>query len=330
MTDTLNWRSHIWVTGDTSTGKTTLASLYKTLFGSSILFGSAPTEAGVRQSLSGAARPVMIDEIEPDPTNNRSREVVGLARLASSDSQGDVLRGSAEGKAQTFPIRACFYFSSILHPSWLPQDAGRICVLDLDELQVTENDITAVDDGIASFGAMGPALRRRMVDGWPRCRQNILAFRTALTRNQRSTRHQADQFGTLLACAYTLLSDTALTNAEASEILASLNLRPVADRDAESSAELCLNHLMSFTTGFHEGSRMLTLGEVVYNAATLSDGGTSRQALEAYGLMLVHATSDGGIAKWTGGLPSEALLAVANRHQSLERVFMGTRWAGGA
>ena len=112
----LAWRPHIYVTGDTGEGKSTFENLLRELFGGRALRAADPSAAFIRQQLQGAARPVLVDEIENSEVNTRARDVIETARLASSENQAATGRGSAGHKAVTFALNGCFYFSSILHP----------------------------------------------------------------------------------------------------------------------------------------------------------------------------------------------------------------------
>ena len=89
----LRWRPHVLVTGAAGTGKTTLEKLVDDLLGWIALSVSAPTEAGIRQLLTGAARPVIIDEMETENAE-QARRVIGLMRLASTGSRSAVVRGA--------------------------------------------------------------------------------------------------------------------------------------------------------------------------------------------------------------------------------------------
>ena len=129
----LRWRPHVLVTGAAGTGKTTLEKLVDDLLGWIALSVSAPTEAGIRQLLAGAARPIIIDEMETENAE-QARRVIGLMRLASTGSRSAVVRGSAEGRATQWPIRASFFVSSILHVDFKQQDRSRICRLELGNL----------------------------------------------------------------------------------------------------------------------------------------------------------------------------------------------------
>src|SRR5690606_17311575 len=108
----LKWRPHVWVTGSTATGKSTLHELLELLFDGGALHTADATEAGLRQILGQQTLPVFFDELEANEDNRRARAIIGLARLASSGA--DMHRGGQDHHGHEFTARSCFLFSSIL------------------------------------------------------------------------------------------------------------------------------------------------------------------------------------------------------------------------
>ena len=159
LTGALRWRPHVWVTGDSGWGKSTLEQLIMCVLGEeAILRASDPSAPGVRQSLRGAARPVMLDELENDANNRRAKDVANLARLGSTDQQAAVLRGSSDQRASSAFIRACFYCTSIVRPHLDRQDMSRFALIDMKELEA-KNAAVNVLAKLEHFKAAGPALR---------------------------------------------------------------------------------------------------------------------------------------------------------------------------
>jgi len=230
-----DWRAMIWLTGGKGTGKSTLWRLIQLLLGEGgLLHASEVTEAWIRQTLKMRTLPVALDEVEAEEDGRRMARIVGLARLASSG--GKIGRGSADHEAQDFTMRSSFFFSSILHPPFSPQDKSRISVLDLrahDGERIPAIDpevlrdvagrlhreprdfLPLIKDGgqpmltghaMAFWGEVGRMLRRRLVDEWPRLDQVIENYRVHLGRNGHDARGQ-DQHATLLAAADVALWD---------------------------------------------------------------------------------------------------------------------------
>lgn len=311
----LYWRPHVMLTGGRQTGKSTLADLIEAFHGDALLKYSEPTAAGVRQALEGAARPVAIDEIESDPENNRAKQVVELARLASTEGQGAVPRGSPEGKVTTWFIRASFLFSAILPPILDPQDAGRVTELALGALPAPETgDQARIRAGIRETALRGPALRARILHNFPRLGANLEIYRAALAENKADSR-QCDQFGTLLAAADVMTLDHTTEFEVALEVAKCLLPSEFVPEPSEDGPALCVAHLLSTPIELFSsaGNRCRsTLGELVQRA--LMNGlASDRKLLRSYGLAL-------------RGLNDEDYLCIANHHRSLDQIFGGTRW----
>jgi hypothetical protein len=311
----LRWRPHIHIAGDMGTGKSGLEQLLAGLFGAGAVERAAdPSAPGIRQLLNGAARPVLLDEVEPGPNNMRAAQVMELARLASTDGQGAVVRGGSDGRPQRWFIRASFYFTSILHPKPLPQDRSRITFLDLNPLpRKSADDSTGHVQGLRRFAKIGPKLRGRLIQRWDTLQANLHVFSSALARSEH-TRRQCDQLATLLACAETLLHDDPIEATVAEDLLDSLGLNHV--EQIEHDHDECLNHLLSSQPDIFRSGRRRTIGELLHDART-PEGTEERKALRSMGMAV-----DPFLDRWER-------LIIANQHQGLEAIFANTRWAGG-
>ena len=317
----LDWRPHIWISGDVATGKSALEKVLKTTLGGprAIWRASDVTEAGIRMGLDGAAKAVLLDEIEPKAGSNKVRRVVELSRLASTDEQAAVIRGSTEGLSRAWHIRGCFYFTSVIHAPLSPADKKRICIIDLDPLPGSD-DIGAVRQVLIAarerVRLMAPGLRARMILGWARMLENLATYDLAMGGLGQSVRH-ADQLGTILAAHDTALYDEPVSLEAALARIEGLDIENYITGTDESAHADCLAHLLSttlavdFVTG---GTTRMTVGEMVGKAF-----GTDyyQGELRRHGL----ATREQG---------GRRFLLVARRHRGLNDIFAGTDWEGGA
>lgn len=329
----LDWRSHIWVTGDRGTGKSELErKLLAWLFDGGSLRSHNATEASISQILGKQTLPVFLDEIEPSATNNRAMQVLELARLASSG--GTRSRGGADHKATEFVAQSSFYFSSILLPPMKPQDRSRMAICELEEIPAGATP-PLLDQ--ARIKLMGRRMRRRLVDQFPRFDATLDAYKAVLGRHGHRGRSQ-DQFGALLACADLLLFD----HVPDAELLEEWGEALRADQFGETatatsdSEEICAFLATSITPArggdlpepFSRlieraiGGRNLIADEVALAA---------RERLENHGLKLGCAVEKGGDQFGFG--PVEAnqplYLAVASGHEALARLFREKDWKGG-
>lgn len=314
----LTWRPSILVTGGRGTGKSLLNELYENIVGEQAIYKcAAPSAAGVRQDLNGAASPVMTDEIEADADNSKYKALVELARLGSTDGQGKVTRGSAGGKAMSWIVRSCFYFSSILHPPLAPQDASRICVLDLDRIEATPDQSDDLKAQVRALTDMSATMRRRMIDGWERLARNKETFTRALSALGADSR-QCDQYATLLAAHHVMVEDEPVSSdkaAELSDILMTSEIMP-DDEDAADHVQ-CLAHLLSTPVDIpgEQGRERMVLGTLINRA--FNDRQAWAPALGTYGIVI----------RVKGG--DSQHIVVSKNHRGLEPIFRGTRWQGG-
>jgi hypothetical protein len=323
----LPWRPHAWVTGSSSTGKSTLQAALEYLFDGGALHTADATEASLRQLLKQQTLPVFFDELEASEDNRKSKGVINLARLASSG--GEIFRGGQDHEGHTFKAKTCFLFSSILLPPLLQQDRNRLAILELEKIPTSADAIELDPEGLR---ALGRRIRRRLIDQWPRLEAMLAKYRSALADVGHGGRSQ-DQFGALLAVADLLLYDTA--DEELIEETAGwLAADTLAEKSMEQAdEEEAVQHLASTTLKGRGGDEPEPVVRHIHEALT-PDGDKARERLENFGLRIVELKEgeDGklGAHKPSGVLPSaELYLAIANSHTQLETIFERTRWAQG-
>lgn len=310
----LDWRPLVWITGDKSTGKSTLHKVLKSVLGTSgLISASDASAAGLWQSVGHASLPIALDEQESEEDNRRNNNLIKLARHAATG--GVVLRGSSDHRHADFTVRSCFLFSSILIPPMLAQDISRMAILQLSKIVGTLPPILEA----TALETMGAIFRRRLQEQWPRFADTLAAYRTMLNRAGHGARG-ADQFGTLLAC-YDLLSFNTVpdsdTLSEWSELLQAANLEEMQDDVADH--ERCTAHLLtSIVDVFRNGTRK-SIGHWIEIAVGYKhgDGGEANSALSTFGLK-VHTCK------------GKHSLRVAHYHQGLAKLFEGTQWGGRA
>jgi len=312
----LDWRPLAWVTGDKGTGKSTLHKLLEGLMGGAMLYSSDPSEAGIRQTLGNQTLPVMVDEAEPEADNRKLLLLVKLARQASSG--GKIVRGGSDHNAQSFVARSCFLLSSILMPPLQGQDRSRMAVLELLPLPPGAAEPQLSADWMRNVGAV---IGRRLLDGWVRWPATLAAYRAMLKEVGHGGRG-ADQFGTLLAAADLLISDTVPTLDAVRDMAGMLGADLLAETaHDESDGEKCLAHLLTSSVLLDGGARPQTVGWWIGRAAKELEPSTELEpdkkaeaALNVLGLR-VHEDKKG--AKW---------VAVAAAHQGLAKLFANSHW----
>lgn len=131
----LEWRPHLWVTGPSGTGKSFVMNnvISKILKGNMVQVLGTTTEAGLRQRIGSDALPVVFDELETDDdrSGNRVSAIIELFRQASSETNGEVVKGTAHGKSIAFSVRFTAVVSSIRPNLQHEQDKNRFTLLEL-------------------------------------------------------------------------------------------------------------------------------------------------------------------------------------------------------
>lgn len=336
----LPWRSNVWITGPRGTGKSALNGKYgilPKLYGDALFRTGNSSAAAIRQSLKNSTVPVMIDELEPGADNRKVTEVVELARVASS---GDNMhRGGQDHQAHEFTLQSPFWFSSINIPPIEASDRSRLAIL---ELRPFADGTPAPDFSRIDWADMGRKLFRRMIDGWHMLAETKGLFHSALIKRGHDSR-AGDQFATLLACAHVLLNDE-LPDAE--DVQAWVDMcrpqRMAEVNDAVSDEEACILHLMTAQVQARGRDSRETISEMVgrwvNNAVNPTELATeTRSYVEQIGLKIMNpvwrAPDGDRPGRWGAEtfMPHSApgFLAVAARHQELDKIFAGTKWQGG-
>ncbi len=353
----LKWRPNIWITGGRGTGKSTLngeEGVVHQLYGEGLFRTGNASAAAIRQTLRNSTVPVLFDEIEASADNRRVQDVIELARVASSGEKAH--RGSADGTAQEFTLRSCFWFSSINIPPLQAQDRSRLGILELQPFEDGAPPPVLADWHLAELGRK---LQRRMVDGWARLEATKARYHQALADVGHEPR-ACDQFGTLLACADLALfdweeMDDGLPDDEEVAHWADMCRPEKMAEISEATADhvACIDHLLTAQVQARGGDERESLGSwigkaIAYECAPLLQNGDregdSRAAarLQQLGLKLVKARwypeerdRAGKVVK-AARWGTEAFdkddpiwLAVAGKHQALAKIYEGQTWQDG-
>lgn len=211
----MKWRPHIWLTGPAGSGKSwVFRDIVRPLLGeTSLSVQGATTEAGLRQSLGFDAKPVVFDEIDGNDRKSQDRiqEILELARSASADDTGLIVKGSAGHQAKEFQIRSCFAFASIGVGADKGSDKRRITTLTMTTLQDEElrgarwTELKKLHTSVITDQfVMG--LHARTIGLLPIILKNSHIF-TAAVSIVLGTQAMGDQIGPMLAGAYSLVGD---------------------------------------------------------------------------------------------------------------------------
>lgn len=303
----LEWRPHIFVTGARNTGKTTLINgITKLLSPLAVSLDGQSTEAGIRQTVGPDSLPVILDEFESEGNRSRLRNVLKLARSASS-AESYVARGTPEGKALQFSIRSAFLFAAITPTIVEAADATRIVQLNLDRHDDDPEVARTFNRAMQKLEQSAPGWIKETISFAPHVPEAVSTFIGEMPPGD--SRHNKN-IATLLAGAFLALEGRTPNKLEAAawcekyfDLIASH-----ADPHKDDDAEDCLNLLLAAIREEYSYGTIL---------ATAAQQGTGHNALP-----VIKDLYNYGI-KWVGDG-----FVVANKHPGLEEVFAKTRWEG--
>lgn len=316
----LTWRPHIWVTGASGSGKSwIMGNIIHQLAGSTAVYVKGNTsEAGIRGRLRSDSLPVLFDEAESENqrAGNRMDSVIELARQASSEDGGGIIKGTQTGGSITYMVRSMFCFASIGVAAVKKADTSRIAVLNLVKTNNVEQfeAVKAIWKETVANAKFCAQFRARSIRNAITTRHNAEVFSSCAV-SYTGDKRSADQIGTLLAGAYSLTSTKPIEPEHAEEWLAKQNWQPYRVEAVDSDENQCLSHLMAAPLRIESsrGPETITVSEAIQRSANDIQPSPEAWALNRNGIKVCN---DGNS------------IQVANQHQGLERIFRDTPWAG--
>lgn len=316
----LPWRPHLWLTGGAGSGKSTIAKMaHDLLRGTDVFAQGSSSEAGIRQRLKADALPVLMDESESTEESDAKRvqSILALIRQASTESDAETLKGTADGSGMTFHIRSMFCLASIQVALKNKADIDRLSVLTLRSGRDGKNDPNewkSLKDAIHALVGRDPTVSRRLlrrtIDLLPTTLQNIEVFREAGARVFGSPR-DGDQYGTLLAGAWSLISSGVATPAQAEEMIKSYDWSEHLEGADEDESARALSALMEGKIRINGID--ITVYELVCEASSVSVPGLDIGSTKADAFLQRH-----------GMRVKDGFLVLSNTSNELRRLVAGT------
>lgn len=320
----LKWRPHLWITGGAGSGKSSCLNRYvQPLLGEMPLYAQGnSTEAGIRQKLKADARPVMFDESESNEERDAQRvqSVLSLIRQASTESAAQTLKGSAGGDAVSYHIRSMFCLASIQVALKQKADTDRLTVLALkspsqrgeaDPAAEWESFKAALYEGCERDETLPARLFRRSLDLLPTTLTNIDVF-VSVAAKKFNNQRDGDQYGTLLAGAWSLVSTQVATREQAQEWIDSYDWSEHRELAESDESQKALSALM----GAHiraPGGIEVTVYELVATACGHKQDGVDLSRERANSFLARHGLRVKGDR-----------LMLSNNSQELKRLMAGT------
>lgn len=317
----VTWRPHIWITGGAGSGKTTVLGKYVNFLMNGIrLFAQGnSSEAGIRQKLKCDALPVLFDESESNSEKDgmRIQSVLSMVRQASTESQAETFKGTAGGDAMSFHIRSMFCLASIQVGIKFQADIERMTVL---SLRSARDDPDALDtwnrikDALHVLNrdeSLPGRLVRRSLNLLPITLKNIAVFAEAAAMRFGSQR-DGDQYGTLLAGAWSLISRELVTIEAAAAMIDSYDWSEHRENNETDEGDRALAALMGALIRVQGGAE-LTVNELVRTASGCDVDGVTMSNSNAEAVLQRH------------GMRTEGKrLVLSNTSNELKRLMAGT------
>jgi putative DNA primase/helicase len=324
MCGALKWRPHIWLTGGAGCGKSTVLDKFAHhLMGGVDLFVQGnSTEAGIRQTLMADARPVLFDESESNEESDarRVQNVLSLIRQSSTESEAQTLKGTAGGQAMNFHIRSMFCLASIQVALKQQADIERLTVLALrpkrDDTDAAGGWVRISEQlyEIHRDTTLPARLFRRSMNLLPTTLKNIIVFCNAAAEKFNSQR-DGDQYGTMLAGAWSLISTELATKEQAMELINSYDWSEHRENNDTDEGQRALASLFGAFVRVRAGIE-LTVRELV--CAAYGDASDT--------VDVTQATADAILQRYGMKVKGDRLM-LSNNHDALKKLMDGTTFA---
>lgn len=306
----LDWRPHIWLSGQKGTGKSEILGAIATLvFRSKV--NLSITAASIRQHLKHNSHPMMIDEIEPNSIESKRKidGIIEVIRQTSSRLESVSMRGSADGNAVSYMISSIYCLSSI--QTYVPTSADQSRFHIIEMLQTkgrqTAEEWRGIRGRFDQFDQFTEKIFSRMVTLIPIIRANVGIVKQVLAANypQLDARGR-DQYGTSIAGFWALFNQGNITASGIYKIMEQIDLdKKLAGKDDLSNeSENCLRAILGLVPGRLGRSLGRVISEVFENKTTnLFD--TNNLTLGDYGIKILPGKDSIFIASNNSQLKSE-------------------------
>lgn len=322
----LAWRPHLWILAEGGSGKSwIMENIVRPLLGPlAVVLQGKTTEAGIRGELGNDARPVVFDEAETQSDLDRARmqQAIDLARQASSEDGGAVVKGTKEGGSRRYMIRASFLFASINAGLTQAADESRFATLNM--AGGSPDQFAALKR--AHVEAMRPDVAGRLLARAlamvPTIRANADLLADAIARTG-AGRRAGDTLGTLIACQMAMVDATQLTPEAAQDYLAKRDWIATAAAEAKVAPEYerAIAHLMQA-----EGMRQTQGGRT--EAVTISELISACSDFAPDSAAIGYRDADTTLKRLGMRVLDDRLL-IGNRSSGVAERFRNTPWGAG-
>lgn len=323
----LDWRPHAWLTAGAGSGKSAILDRYviPLLGDMGLIVAGNTTEPGIRQALRADALPVVFDEAESNERvdQQRMQAILGLARVASSESKAHTLKGTPEGDTQRYSIRSMFLMSSIATSLKQGADRSRFAQLTLrNPAEIPKADRIAhweaLDRDLDAFitEEIGRRLQARTVSLIPTIRASVRVF-TKVAAERFDSQRLGDQYGTLLAGAWSLQSSQVVSAQQACQMIDQNDWEPYSQATEIPDERRCIQRILQHQLRVDGPDRTITrsIGELVDIALSRS-----------YEMELSTELAQAALGRH--GLKAEGgAVLISNNAEAIARILSDTAWS---
>jgi putative DNA primase/helicase len=271
------------------------------------------TEAGLRNALKNDAFSVFFDEFEAEDRNAAARiqAILEFARPASSNEDSKIYKAkSGGGGVNSYQPRSCIGVASINVNMTQKADLSRVSVFSLVNGSKEHFDSVITPFWTENFTPeFARGIRARSISLIPVINKNADVFQRAVTAMMGS-RRCGDQYGSLLACAYSLCSSNLVTIELAREFVGKQDWEGHVLTEDQSDERQCLAAILESLIMVAPGTSLSVAELLIESDITIGD------CFEK-SLLARH-----GIKYALGGF------AIANKHSGVAKMLEKTPWAG--
>ena len=258
----LPWRFHIWLTGSAGAGKSTIIKWLDGLCMNNILTNNT-TAAGVRQEAKSNACSIIYDEAEA--TEQRTKDVISLAREMSSNGGFKSLRGTVSGNSVSHNTQCVFCFGSVQISLEKQTDKSRIFTIEMNSTKDQEQEtFDAISERFEYFIKHKNEIFTVIYNSIDNIIYNYNFCKARLKTDHKLESRLADQVSMAMACFWVYFSQEKMTQENYKAIVEKYKLisSDYTDQNNEKEHESCYDSLMSVIIESHSNT---TIAQAIHN-----------------------------------------------------------------
>jgi putative DNA primase/helicase len=299
----LQFRPHIFITGEAESGKSTILNrIIKPVLGKiALCMDGGTTEPAIRTSMGYDARPLIYDEAEP------SQSMAGVIELLRKSSTGSVVKKFGQ---QPFKARFCACLSGINPPINKTADESRIAFMKIKKnikstaIEDFANLLDKIEETITDDFA--EKMLARTLQNMNSLLENIKIFQKAFRSCNPQSARASELIGTMLAGVYMLGRTDIISTEDALKFIKAHDWSSHTNIQEDSDPIRLLQHIISSlvkTTGGQD----ISIGELITRVSSGDE--SANKLLRNHGIRV-----------------EREYVSIATRSQNLAKLLKETDW----